>query len=370
MRAWQEHMPKGMFLKSTFGASNLSAPGPGNTLVDYCRKVGAASILDDCHPVPRDLFVEYALGFQRRYVKTLEQKTVQEVALAADGFKVSVDDETLHPRFVIVASGHVGFADVPRELSDVAQPGDSPASLVSHSSKHADFARFAGASVAVIGAGQSALESAALLRESGAEVHLIVRGRSIHWGGQPYSGRLPGLHRLTKPESPLGTGWSLFVLSQAPQMIPLLPTAARLHIVRIVLGPAGAWWLHDRVADRVNVSLETIVQSARILTDGVSLDLRHRSGTTSTLKVDHVLAATGYRVDVERITFLDPALRAKVARVRGSAAPRLSSSFESSIPGLYFAGLSAASTFGPLLRFVCGSQFAARTISRAITSGK
>jgi len=63
--------------------------------------------------------------------------------------------------------------------------------------------------------------------------------------------------------------------------------------------------------------------------------------------------------------FLDPALRLGVARIKGTSAPRLSRSFESSVRGLYFAGLSAAPTFEPLMRFVCGADFTARTIRRA-----
>jgi hypothetical protein len=83
------------------------------------------------------------------------------------------------------------------------------------------------------------------------------------------------------------------------------------------------------------------------------------------VSVDHVVAATGYRVSLERLTFLPSALRASLATRAGS--PHLNASFESSVPGLYLAGLAAAATFGPLMRFVAGSQFAARRITRALT---
>jgi len=42
----------------------------------------------------------------------------------------------------------------------------------------------------------------------------------------------------------------------------------------------------------------------------------------------------------------------------------LSGNFELSLPGLFFCGLASAVTFGPLLRFVAGTRFAASTISR------
>jgi hypothetical protein len=44
--------------------------------------------------------------------------------------------------------------------------------------------------------------------------------------------------------------------------------------------------------------------------------------------------------------------------------PALSSNFESSVSGLYFVGVAAANTFGPLMRFACGSRFTARRLSR------
>ena len=39
---------------------------------------------------------------------------------------------------------------------------------------------------------------------------------------------------------------------------------------------------------------------------------------------------------------------------------------KSSVPSLYFAGLAAAGSFGPLLRFVHGTEFAARQITAHI----
>jgi len=172
-----------------------------------------------------------------------------------------------------------------------------------------------------------------------------------------------------KPDSPLGPGWSLFMLSRAPELVRYLPPRARLFLVRTILGPSGAWWLRRRF-DRINVSLETGIEDARPSNGRLALQLRTASGGRSVLTVDHAIAATGYRVDLDALPFLDPALRLRIARINGTAAPRLSRSFESSVPGLYFTGLSAAPTFGPLMRFVCGTDFTARTISRALAASQ
>jgi thioredoxin reductase len=87
-------------------------------------------------------------------------------------------------------------------------------------------------------------------------------------------------------------------------------------------------------------------------------------GSRQEIATEHIIAATGYRVDLERLKFLDPELRSKIKAVDGT--PVLSSAFESSVPGLYFAGVAAANSFGPVMRFAFGAGFAARTISRAL----
>jgi hypothetical protein len=83
-------------------------------------------------------------------------------------------------------------------------------------------------------------------------------------------------------------------------------------------------------------------------------------------QVDHVVLATGYRVDLSRYAFLAPQERRAIACSGGY--PQLKPNFESSLPGLFFVGAPAANSFGPLLRFVAGTAFCARTVSQAITT--
>jgi hypothetical protein len=80
--------------------------------------------------------------------------------------------------------------------------------------------------------------------------------------------------------------------------------------------------------------------------------------------VDHVLLGTGYKVDITRYHFLARQTLESVQCVNGF--PRLDTNFESSVPGLYFLGAPAAWSYGPLLQFVAGANFAARTMARHI----
>ena len=76
------------------------------------------------------------------------------------------------------------------------------------------------------------------------------------------------------------------------------------------------------------------------------------------------MLGTGYQVDIDRYAFLPPELLAQVHRRDGY--PVLGAGFESSVPGLHFVGAPAALSFGPLMRFVCGTWAAARGLTRGI----
>jgi FAD-dependent urate hydroxylase len=363
MSSWRLHMPAGMCLKSTPDASSLSAPKPGYTLADFCVASGMRPLTGN-QIVPADLFIRYGEWFQRQVVPDVEPLMVRRLARAGRGFELELSDGSeLSTDVVVMASGLNGFAYVPRELTAVAGPdGLSPHGLVSHSSQHDDLSVFAGREVAVVGAGQSALESAALLHESGAGVRVLVRG-TARWGRPPQPPRTGLLSMLPEPNSPLGPTWRIYPFSHAPFMFRYLPYATRIRLVRRVLGPLGAWWLRDRVDGKLPVLEGHRVIAAKADGGKVTLTVASAAGTQQ-LTVDHVLAATGYRVNLGRLGFLDGELRNGIRQVAGW--PHLTGSFESSVPGLFFTSLAAAETFGPVMRFVCGAGFTARQITAAV----
>jgi cation diffusion facilitator CzcD-associated flavoprotein CzcO len=358
MDSWRERMPIGMYLKSTPAASSISAPRAGSTLADFCAATGEDPLVGH-RPVPIDSFIRYGLWFMDRNVAEVERRRVVRVAREESGFSVVLDDgEELGASKVVVASGLSGVAHVPTELAGVAS--------VSHSSEHHDLSRFAGQRVAVIGAGQSALENAAILHEHGADVEVFVRGPRVMFAGPPADVTRQGRGTALKPESPLGPGWSLFAFSQLPGGFRHLPASVRLHLVTTVLGPFGAWWLRDRVEGNVHVHLGHRLEGADFDRHQVTLTFAGPSGERRVAAFDHVMAATGYRVDVDRLDFLDAGLRRDIARIAGTV-PALGPSFNTSVPGLYFTGLAAAPTFGPLMRFVAGTRFAARRVAAAVS---
>jgi thioredoxin reductase len=106
------------------------------------------------------------------------------------------------------------------------------------------------------------------------------------------------------------------------------------------------------------------LQSAEVQDGKVHLRLRTAAGSERDVYAEHVIAATGYKVDLERLPFLSTEIRSKIETVAGS--PKLSSTFESSVPGIYLAGLAAANSFGPVMRFAFGAGFAARRITETM----
>jgi hypothetical protein len=360
MHAWRAHMAAGMFLKSEGCASNLSDPAARLTLDRFCAEEGLA-YGEYAVPVPLDTFAKYGLEFQRRLVPELEQAEVVALDKPGDTFQLRLDSgEIVRARRVVVAVGLTYFSHVPATLRGM------PPELVSHSSRHSDLAVFAGRDVTVIGAGQSALESAALLHEQGADVRVLVRRPSVAWNAVPSPRRRPLRQRLRRPPSGLGFGWRTLFYSEAPMAFYRLPREFRLHAVRTVLGPAGAWWLKERVVDRLPLLQGRTVLSAEAVGDRMRLRLDGLDGTGGELLTDHVIAATGYRVDLGAIPFIRPAVLARLRRIE--RAPALSPNFESSVEGLYFLGLASANNFGPVMRFVFGADYTARQVARDIVA--
>ena len=357
MHTWRAQMPAGMLLKSEGFASNLSDPQRLLTLRRYCAE-NDLEYGDLGVPVRLDTFTDYGLAFQKRFVPELEETEVVGLDQDDSGFRLSLSHgETVRAARVVLAVGTTYFGHVPPAL------GQLPEGLMSHSSHHCDLGGFRGRDVTVVGAGQSALETAALLHEHGAQVRVLVRGPAVRWNPEIVLHR-PLRQRIRYPGSGLGYGLRSFFYANAPGLFHYLPERRRVHAVKTVLGPAGAWWLRDRVVDRVPLLLGHQVRQAEAHEDQVRVQVDGPDGRQVSLHTDYVVAATGYRVDVDRIPFLSDGLRSALRR--SGPVPALSRDLESPVPGLYVVGLASAKSFGPVMRFVHGAGFTARHLTNVL----
>jgi cation diffusion facilitator CzcD-associated flavoprotein CzcO len=360
MYTWQNQMPQGMYLKSDGFASNLYDPSGKFTLKRYCIDRGLP-FKDSGLPVKREVFADYGIDFQENCVPHLERVNVTDIREARAGFRLELaSGESFTARRVILAVGISHFAHLPPALATLSPD------LVSHSSRNANLDVFAGREMLVMGSGASAMDCAALLAGAGASVKLVARASTIHFHDGPTEGPRPLLDRLRAPSSGLGPGWRSRLCTDAPLLFHAMPEKFRLLVVRKHLGPAPGYWTRKMVEGKVEFHLGQTVESASARGKGLELTLAAKDGTRSMLTADHLIAATGYHPDVHRLGFISPELRARL-RTAGDA-PVLSSCFESSVPGMYFVGLAAANSFGPMLRFAYGAGFAARRLGRHLDS--
>jgi len=353
MESWRTRMPAGMFLKSEGFASDLYDPERRFTLKQFCTQNGLP-YGDTGVPIPLETMVAYGLCFQKQIVPDLENKTVVALDHSSEGFRLRLDNgETVTAPRVIVAVGSGYFRYIPPSLAHL------PPEFLSHSSEHHDLSRFKGQDVIVLGGGASALDLAALLHEIGAQVRLVGRRPSLTFLPKPGPRSL--WHRIRFPMSGIGGGWRSRFFAEAPMLFRYLPQDIRLRTIKTYLGPAGGWWTKDLVLDRLPLLLAHAPKHAETWDGHVYLEL-NGNGAESKLVTRHVIAATGYRVDVRRLTFLSEGIRSCLQSLE--YAPVLSRDFQSSIAGLYFVGLAAAHYLGPVMRFMFGAGYTARRLSQ------
>ncbi len=359
MDSWLAHMPKGMMLKSDGFASDIFDPEKAFTLRQFCAERGI-EYADSGVPVRIDTFSAYGLAFRDRMVPELEEKLVVSVERVAGGFLLQLEDgKTFEVRRVVLAVGITHFECVPEILAHL------PAEFLSHSARHREVEPFRGHNVVVIGGGASALDLAGLMHEAGANVQLVSRREELKFHSQPTGKPRSQWQQIRHPQSGLGPGMRSRFFANAPGLFHFLPERVRLEAVRRSLGPSGGWFIRDKVVGKVPLHLGCTPQGAEVKDGRVHLTVQAVDGSKREIVTEHIIAATGYRVDLERLKFLDPEIRSQLKTVAGS--PVLSSTFESSMPGLYFAGVAAANSFGPVMRFAFGAGFAARTLTRALT---
>jgi len=357
MDSWLNHMPKGMMLKSDGFASNIYDPDEEFTLGKFCAERGI-EYSDAGLPVSLETFAAYGQAFRERMLPELEEKQVVSLDRAPEGFVLGLDNgQTVTARRVVLAVGITHFEYVPSNLASL------PPEFLSHSFRHADPAAFKGRNVVVIGGGASAIDLAALLHEAGAEVQLVARHPELKFHSMPTGKPRSRWQQIRHPKSGLGPGLRSRFFSDFPMLFHHLPEGLRIELVEKTLGPSAGWFVKEKMA-RVPCLLGYTPERAEVEDGKVRLHLRAADGTEREVRTEHIIAATGYKVDLERLKFLSPDIRSRVRTVKGS--PVLSSSFESSVPGIYFVGIAAANSFGPVMRFAFGAGFAARRLTQTM----
>jgi FAD-dependent urate hydroxylase len=350
MSFWETHMPTGMLLRSPLEGSHLSDPAGALNLQAF----QAASGQPVTAPLPLQRFAGYGRWFQSKAVPNPDPRKVSHVEKRHSTFHLMLEDgESCEARRVIVAAGIAPFAWHPLPFRTI------PWSLASHSCDHRDLSQFAGKKIAVVGAGQSALESAALLHELQADVELLVRAPNVRWlWNRPWVHTFKPIARMLYAPPDVGQAGISHLVAR-PNLFRRLPRFLQDRLGPRAIRPAGAAWLRPRCQD---IRITTGCEVKAAIPIGRKIKLILNDGTER--RVDHALLATGYRVDISKYPFLSKNLLAAIDCVSGY--PILEAGFETSVPGLHFLGAPAAWSFGPLMRFVAGVDFASRSVTRKV----
>lgn len=350
MSFWRD-MPAGMLLRSNRSATCIAEREGPLSIDRYWQESGERP----SKPIPLTTFIDYGDWVQRQVAQDLDRRSVVQIQRVAEHFSLLLEDgERVDAPRVVMAGGIAPFAWRPPALAHL------PANLASHTGDHGDLSTFAGQRVLVVGGGQSALESAALLKEGGADVEVLVRAEQINWlhGGRYHKklGRLAPLVYAPTDVGPLG----LSRLIACTGVYRRIPRHIQDPLTYRAIRPAGAAWLVPRL-EGIPIRYHETLSTATPLGTG----LRAQLGSGGTRTVDHVLFGTGYRVDINRYPFLSPELAGAIRQVQGY--PVLTRGLESSVRRLHFLGAPAAFSFGPTMRFVSGSWYAGQELARRVT---
>ena len=353
MDTWRTHMPDGMLMKSEPYASTIASPDGKYQVAAYCKARGL-DYVDRVGPLTRERFLDYADWYTEQLVPDVLDDTVTEVTPVDGGFLVAFANAApVNARQVVVATGVLPHQHLPAELTGL------PAELVTHTAQHHDLDEFRGRRVAVVGAGQSALETAALLHEAGVNVQIIARAAKLNWSA-PNPAHLSAVGHIRRPVTQLCEGWHC-AFWNTPQAFRLLPESVRITKARTVLGPGGSWWLKDRVDGVVDVLTGHHIREAAARDGGIRLAFDGPGQPAADF--DHVIAGTGFRVDLGRLPFLPERLRSAVRTLNGH--PLVGRDGQTSVPGLYFAGAPTVLSIGPSARFIAGTHTLAAQLARS-----
>lgn len=354
LELWRDHMPKGMFLRSHWWATNLSDP---KGKYSFDRFFKESTVYEKCYPVPAEAFIDYALWFQKHAVPNVDETYVAMVE--RDGKKrflvTLVDGRKVRCAAVVMAIGLYYYANHPKEYSGF------PLELVSHSFEHKDFSPFNGKKLLVIGGGQSAVEYTALLLEAGASVHLASR-RPIHWLEPDRAHERSLWEKIKAPDSGIAPGWKNWVLEYIPYLFYRFPQERKDRYIRNHYNAAASDWLRGRVLGKASLHEGQAVKQLQVAEGNNGIDVTLSNGEQ--FHVDHVMLATGYEVHLERLTMIDASLLQEIQVDKDI--PVLNDHFESSVAGLYFIGLSSLRAFGPLYRFVVGAKSSGERVAAAV----
>lgn len=343
MDFWTAHMPKGMLLRS--GADwHLDAQNV-YTFEAFLKARGLKK--EDTDPIPLDLFRQYGCWFADQVNLHIRSSMAREIQPDEQGFLISLEDGSeILAENVLVTPGFQPFMNVPEELAQIIPHG-----RYVHTCESVEFESLRGKRCLIIGGRQSAFESAALINEMDAEeIYLVYRHGTPRFEASEWAWIDPMMDLTSNIR-----GWYRH-----------LPADERAAIERR-FWKEGRLKLEPWLAPRIHKSAIKLVPNVSLSEcreqDDGRMSARLSDGQV--LVVDHIILATGYRVNIAKVPYLAHESIASNLKIN-EGFPVLDEDFQSSIPGLFMTGLVAAKDFGPFFGFAKGCPTAAKIIVHGV----
>lgn len=343
MDFWKSNMPRGLLLRSPcdWHIDPLSV----HTIHNYIKTKNLSK--DEVEPIPLELFLSYARWFQEEKAIEILPSLVQRLDHSNHTFEAILDStDTIVSKYVLVAPGFRYFKNIPEEFLKILPSGRS-----SHTCDLVNTESLRGKRCLIIGGRQSAFEWAALISEQGAEiVHLSHRHETPKFEPSDWS----WVSKLVDDTVTTPDWYRKLSLGQREEISHRFWAEGRLK-----LEP----WLGPRInKDTIKVWPRSQVVACEEHPNG---ELEVKLDVGATLAVDHVILATGYKVNTSQIPYLSHGNILEELKTKNGY-PTLDESFQSNIPGLFLTSLPAGQDFGPFFGFVIGAPAAARIIGSYI----
>lgn len=335
MDFWKNKMPAQMFIRTKLAFTSLSDPDNYYTLQRYEQEEG----LTFAYPLSRKIFTDYAQWFIAKTGITIEHDFVQKVSKEDGTFHVHTErGESYQAQQVAIAVGLTNAAYVP----DVFQT--LPDSFCSHTAGYTSFEQFKGKKVLVVGGGQSAWEAAALLHQENAETILSYRRPE----------RLaPKKNTNARQQELLGKYYHM-------------SAEEKQKVTEELDRPTVSDFLLPLVEGKVRQIPSTRINKVTLDADQNQVNVFFDNGET--IAVDHIITATGYRFDPQKLTFLAPLL--EELQLSDDNNTIVDECFQSSIKGLYFTGPATVYNHGYAFRFIAGVGYTAGEICKSVLNKK
>jgi thioredoxin reductase len=334
-------MPKEMYLRSACDW-HYDAIGEA-TIEKYLSTKNLTPA--DVEPLSLEFYLGYVEWFQSQKGLTPRPAWVRQLSRVGDSFRAVLDNgDEIEAQKVVLAVGLRHFKNIPPEYKTLF-----PANTFHHTAEMVDFSALKDKRVMIVGGRQSAFEWAALIHEGGArEVHLTYRHDTPTFEPSDWTWVNPILQDMVDQPA-----WFRNLTQEEKDQVSKRMWAEG----RLKLEP----WLVKRVTkETVFLHPKTFVVECLQMP---SKELKITLNDTSTLMIDHVILATGYKVDIAQIPMLvDGGLAEQIQTKNGF--PMLDEGFQSNIPNLYFTGFPAAQDFGPFFGFTAAVRTSALVIGR------